>query len=101
MSFKYNNYQTGFYISENKGQIPVECCRQQIAGILGIVKLLVGPYIVVIKEKKFVGKISGHDVWQLVEVDLISLPKTKLHLNETQVYLNFIHSVILDIIVIL
>lgn len=53
--------------------------------MLGVIKLLVGPYIIVIKEKKLVGKISGHDVWQLVEIDMISLPKTKLHLNETQV----------------
>lgn len=72
-------------ISENKGQIPRECSPQQIAGILGVVKLLVGPYIIVVKGKKHVGKISGNDVWQLVEIDVIPLPKTKLHLNETQV----------------
>lgn len=73
-------------ISANKGQIPKECNRQQIFGILGVVKLLVGPYIIIIKEKKLIGKICGHDIWQLVEIDMIPLPKTKLHLNETQVY---------------
>lgn len=69
----------------NKGQIPKECKSQQIFGILGVVKLLVGHYIIVIKEKRLVGKLSGHDVWQLMEIDTIPLPKTKLHLNETQV----------------
>lgn len=49
-----------------------------------------GPYIIVIKDKKHVGKISGHDIWQLVEIDMIPLPKTKIHLNETQVYIMFI-----------
>lgn len=74
-----------FLFSANKSQIPIGCSHQQICGVLGVVKLLVGPYIIVIKEKKLVGKISGHDIWQLVEIDMISLPKTKLHLNETQV----------------
>ncbi|XP_025422349.1 phosphatidylinositide phosphatase SAC1 isoform X2 [Sipha flava] len=79
----------------NKGQIPNESNRQQISGILGIVNLLVGPYIIVIKEKKHIGKINGHDIWQLLETDMIPLPKTKLHLNETQVqmdreYLNMV-----------
>jgi hypothetical protein len=73
-------------ILANKGQIPNESNRQQISGILGIVNLLVGPYIIVIKEKKHIGKINGHDIWQLLETDMIPLPKTKLHLNETQVY---------------
>lgn len=74
-----------FLISANKGQIPKECYSQKIFGVLGIVRLLVGHYLIVIKERKLVGKISGHDVWQLVEIDMVPLPKTKLHLNETQV----------------
>lgn len=74
-----------FLILANKGQIPKECSRQQISGILGVIRLLIGPYIVVIKDKKHVGKISGNDIWQLVEIDMVPLPKTKLHLNETQV----------------
>lgn len=65
---------------------------------MGIVKLIVGPYIIIIKEKKLVGKISGHDIWQLVEIDMIPLPKTKLHLNDTQVkLLYFIHRKLLVI----
>lgn len=72
-------------VSANEGQVPKGCKSLQIYGILGVVRLLVGHYIIVIKEKRLVGKISGHDVWQLVEIDTIPLPKTKLHLNETQV----------------
>ncbi|XP_050520427.1 phosphatidylinositol-3-phosphatase SAC1 [Daktulosphaira vitifoliae] len=72
----------------NNGQIPKDCNHQQIFGLLGIIKLLVGPYIVIIKGKKLIGKISGHDIWQLIDVDLIPLPKTKLHLNETQIQMD-------------
>ncbi|XP_050442275.1 phosphatidylinositol-3-phosphatase SAC1 [Adelges cooleyi] len=72
----------------NKGQIPSKCGHQKIAGILGIVRLLVGPYIIIIKEKQLLGKISGHDIWQLRDIDLIPLPKTKLHLNDTQVQMD-------------
>lgn len=79
-----NSYFT-VCVSANNGQIANASRRIQIAGILGVVKLIVGPYIIVIKEKKLVGKISGHDIWQLIKIDMISLPKTKLHLNDTQV----------------
>lgn len=68
----------------NNGQIPTESKSQTIAGILGVVKLLIGPYIIIIKKKKFVGKINGHDIWQLIDIDILPIPKTKLHLNETQ-----------------
>lgn len=53
-------------------------------------KLLIGPYIIIIKKKKFVGKINGHDIWQLIDIDILPIPKTKLHLNETQVQIHFI-----------
>ncbi|VVC32076.1 SAC domain [Cinara cedri] len=72
----------------NNGQIPNAHTRIQIAGILGVVKLIAGPYIIVIQEKKLVGKISGHDIWQLVKIDMIGIPKTKLHLNDTQARMN-------------
>jgi len=78
------------YFSANNGQIPSESKSQPIAGILGVVKLLIGPYIIIIKKKKFVGKINGHDIWQLIEIDILPIPKTKLHLNETQVHKHFI-----------
>lgn len=77
------------YFSANNGQIPSESKSQPIAGILGVVKLLIGPYIIIIKRKKFVGKINGHDIWQLIDIDILPIPKTKLHLNETQVYTHF------------
>lgn len=74
-----------YFFTVNNGQIPKNCNHQQIFGVLGVINLLVGPYIVIIKGKKCIGKISGHDIWQLTDVDLIPLPKTMLHLNETQV----------------
>lgn len=87
INYFYNLNLFDNFFSANKGQIPQECNYKQIAGVLGVVKLLVGPYIIVIKEKKLVGKICGHDIWQLIEIDMISLPKNKLHLNETQVFI--------------
>jgi len=78
------------YFTANNGQIPTECKSQIISGILGVVKLLIGPYIIKIKKKKFVGKINGHDIWQLIDIDILPIPKTKLNLNETQVHIHFI-----------
>lgn len=80
-------YLTWFnYFTANNGQIPIEIKSQTIAGILGVVKLLIGPYIIVIKKKEFVGKLDGHDIWKLIDIDILPIPKTRLHINEIQVY---------------
>lgn len=84
-------YLTWFnYFTVNNGQIPTEIKSQTIAGILGVVKLLIGPYIIVIKKREFVGKIDGHDIWKLIDVDILPIPKTRLHINEIQVYMHYI-----------
>jgi len=51
------------YFLANNGQIPIESKSQTIAGILGVVKLLIGPYIIIIKKKKFVGKKNSGPRW--------------------------------------
>eukprot|EP01048_Picozoa_sp_COSAG05_P005443 COSAG05_NODE_323_length_11408_cov_361.826156_11_plen_278_part_00 len=42
----------------------------QIVGVMGVVQLLSGPYIIVIVSAELVGKIVGHDVMRVAQVEM-------------------------------
>lgn len=42
-------------------------------------------YLIVITKKKKVGSLFGHNVWKVVDFDVISYKKTILHLTDNQV----------------
>lgn len=73
-------------LRENKGQIPPRSAEtREIYGILGILHLLAGPYLVVVTKRKLVGVLFGDEIWQMKEADIIPFPKGEMHLTETQV----------------
>jgi len=42
-----------------------------IYGIIGIINLIKGPYLIVISGRKFVGKIDGADIWRMTKYKII------------------------------
>eukprot|EP00026_Physarum_polycephalum_P003796 Phypoly_transcript_03810.p1 GENE.Phypoly_transcript_03810~~Phypoly_transcript_03810.p1 ORF type:complete len:581 (+),score=100.19 Phypoly_transcript_03810:559-2301(+) len=46
-----------------------------IYGILGIIKLLTGPYLIVITGRRLVGRINGADIWTITTTKLISFQR--------------------------
>merc|ERR1719450_1432890 len=76
-------------LNENKGQIPPRSAEiREIYGILGILHLVAGPYLVVVTKRKLVGVLFGDEIWQMKEADIIPFPKGEMHLTETQVHEN-------------
>ncbi|XP_002163746.2 phosphatidylinositol-3-phosphatase SAC1 [Hydra vulgaris] len=74
------------FLNENKGQIPPRSAEvREIYGILGILQLIAGPYLVVVSKRKVVGLINGEEIWQMKEADLIPFPKSTTHLTESQI----------------
>lgn len=71
-------------LQTNNGQIPPSAKMRTIFGVLGRIRLVAGFYLVVITNRKHVGQVSGHDIWQIEEVDLIQFTKTSLHLSQKQ-----------------
>lgn len=55
-----------------------------IYGILGIIQLLSGPYLIVVKERKLVSKIFGHYIWRITGSDVLPLSNHLKNLNEQQ-----------------
>lgn len=76
-------------LTENSGQIPQSASTKAIYGIIGLIRLIAGPYLVVITGKKHVGQINGQDVWEVTNTEVISCTRTLLHLTEKQVENNF------------
>jgi len=85
-SFSILNVFISFcFVSVNYGQIPQASSTKPICGIVGTLRLLAGPYLVIITKKHKVGSINGQTIWQVAETEVISYSRTLLHLTEKQV----------------
>ncbi|KAL6058900.1 Phosphatidylinositide phosphatase SAC1 [Balamuthia mandrillaris] len=56
---------------------------QEIFGLVGIIRLLGGPYLVVITKRQLVGLLQGHQVWRVAATKIIPFVTTRLS-NERQ-----------------
>ncbi|XGW19480.1 hypothetical protein V3C99_003379 [Haemonchus contortus] len=61
---------------------------QYIYGLLGIIPIVSGMALIVIKKARLVGKLNGHSIWTITETDIIPYKKTTLHLTEKQIWYN-------------
>jgi len=87
-------------LQRNDGQlIPGDAEVQLIHGIFGIIRLLAGPYLIVITKKELVKEITDKTVWRITGTQVLPYQKTLLHLNDLQVqdnakYLSMVESVL-------
>ena len=49
----------------------------------------VGPYLILATEKRCVGSIDAHMVYEVAGTELVSFSKTNIHLSESQVHNGF------------
>ncbi|KAK6035013.1 hypothetical protein COOONC_27482 [Cooperia oncophora] len=61
---------------------------QYIYGVLGVIPIVSGMALIVIKKARLVGKLNGHSIWTITETDIIPYKKTTLHLTEKQIWYN-------------
>jgi len=73
-------------LQASNGQIPNMASRKPIAGIMGVISLMSGPYLVVITKKARIGALQGGsgDVSWVVETEIISYARSEHHLTQTQ-----------------
>ncbi|ESN91957.1 hypothetical protein HELRODRAFT_116244 [Helobdella robusta] len=87
-------------LSKNPDDIPkFQVQLKSICGIFGIIRLLAGPYLIVITRKIKVGEIDGKAIWKVAATELLPYQRTTLHLNEQQVqdnarYLSMVEAVL-------
>ena len=75
-------------LQTNTGQIPVVASRKPIAGLLGVISLLSGPYLVVVTRKARLGVLLGSEVWRVAETEIISYARSEHHLTPAQLEAN-------------
>lgn len=61
---------------------------ESIFGLVGIINLIAGPYLIVINSAQVVCEIRGQKIYQVLDTKLISFRKTTTHLTETQIHFN-------------
>uniref|UniRef100_A0A914C120 Phosphatidylinositol-3-phosphatase SAC1 n=1 Tax=Acrobeloides nanus TaxID=290746 RepID=A0A914C120_9BILA len=66
----------------------VEAEVQPIYGIVGVIRLVSGNYLIVIKRAELVGTINNSEIYHITETDIIPYKKTTLHLTERQAWFN-------------
>uniref|UniRef100_A0A2A4JDW7 Phosphatidylinositol-3-phosphatase SAC1 n=1 Tax=Heliothis virescens TaxID=7102 RepID=A0A2A4JDW7_HELVI len=64
--------------------IPANAYRP-VCGFLGSIKLLSGLYLVVAKYRIVMGKLNGHDIYQLAGADIIPYARSNTHLTNKQI----------------
>ncbi|XP_022255548.1 phosphatidylinositide phosphatase SAC1-A-like isoform X2 [Limulus polyphemus] len=75
----------------HKDQIPPDASSKLICGIIGVITLLSGPYLVLITKKSKVGEINGQSIWRVEETEILSYSRTFLHLTEEQIQHNKVY----------
>eukprot|EP01137_Pigoraptor_chileana_P014257 Opistho-2@4976 len=72
---------------------------RDICGIIGIIRLLGGPYLIIVTKRKKVGRVYGADVWKATETEVIPFARHTRHLTEAEdteerMYLSMLNSVL-------
>ena len=62
-----------------------EASQRSIDGILGVIHLISGPYLIVITSKLRIGNIHGHAIYKIQSTELVSYARSTSLLNEHQV----------------
>lgn len=75
-------------LQPNGGQIPPVASRKPIHGILGVITLISGPYLIVVTKKARQGSVCGGEVWRILETEIISYSRAEHHLTTTQLEAN-------------
>ncbi|KAF9793916.1 hypothetical protein SFRURICE_003436 [Spodoptera frugiperda] len=71
-------------IGSVKIPIPANAYRP-VCGFLGSIKLISGLYLVVAKYRILVGKLNGHEIYQLAGTDIIPYARSNTHLTSKQI----------------
>ncbi|XP_014209737.1 phosphatidylinositide phosphatase SAC1 [Copidosoma floridanum] len=83
----------------NPSQIPQTASRRKIWGIVGIVRLLSCPYLIVIDDAEKVGTVANQNIFKILATHIIPYTRSMLHLDEKQIrnnefYLEMVKSIL-------
>ncbi|MCL4136033.1 UNVERIFIED_CONTAM: hypothetical protein GTU68_006435, partial [Idotea baltica] len=71
-------------LETNKGQIPFSASQKHVHGIVGIVNLISGSYIILITKRLKVGTLNKQTVWRLVDTEIVPYTRSLASLTGEQ-----------------
>lgn len=76
------------FLEGNSKQVPASAISKVIYGIVGIIRLIAGPYLMVITEREKLGTIQDQIIWRVKKTETLAYNRTLTHLTEKQITLN-------------
>lgn len=71
-------------LEENVGQVPFGAARRTVYGLVGILHLIAGPYLVLVTRRTKVGVLNKQTIWRVVGTDAVPYARTTTHLTPEQ-----------------
>lgn len=76
------------------GQLPGTKRVSNIAGILGVIKLKLDKYVIVITKTESVGRLRGHSIYRIVATEFLPLRERPLHDPDEDTYLQLLKNLL-------
>ncbi|XP_070575933.1 phosphatidylinositol-3-phosphatase SAC1-like [Ptychodera flava] len=80
----------------NDAQVPPYAIRKGIYGIMGMIRLVTGPYLIVITKRSKVGEINRESIWKIDATEILEYRNTNTHLTEDQIQDNKVYLGMVD-----
>jgi len=84
------------FLQDGGTPIPASAITKTIYGIVGVIKLIAGSYLIVITKREKVGNIQDSEIWKVTGTEVISYKRSLNHLTEKQVSINKSYLALLD-----
>ncbi|XP_066975235.1 phosphatidylinositol-3-phosphatase SAC1 isoform X1 [Macrobrachium rosenbergii] len=86
-------------LEDNSGQIPFSASRKTVYGLVGIIHLIAGPYLILITKRIKVGTLNKQTIWRMCDTEIVPYARTTASLTSEQkvyndVYLSMIQQVL-------
>ncbi|CAL1547866.1 unnamed protein product [Lymnaea stagnalis] len=78
-------------------EIPATAITKLTYGVVGIIRLVAGPYLIVVTQREKVGTISKSVIWKVTKTEVFSYKRSLTHLSERQVAINKNYLALLDV----
>ncbi|XP_076039920.1 phosphatidylinositol-3-phosphatase SAC1 [Oratosquilla oratoria] len=76
------------FLEENNGQIPFSASRKTIYGIVGIIHLIAGPYLILITKREKVGTLNSQTIWRMASTQIVPYARSTAALTQEQKVFN-------------
>lgn len=71
-------------LEENGGQIPFSASRKTVYGLVGVLHLIAGPYLILITRRSKVGTLNKQAVWRLDDTEFVPYARSTTFLTSEQ-----------------